>query len=287
MTTSLEIRLLGPFEALVGGRPAEVTGRKRHALLALLALRGGRVVPVEVLVDALWGAEVPVAPRNAVQHHVSRLRAALGADSIVAAPDGYALASAAVDALRFEELLAMARSAERAGDAGQAAELVARALATVAWAAAAGPAGQPLGRRGGRPPGGAADRCAGGAVRGGAGAGEAHRGGWPDPPGAGGASVPGAAVGPADAGPVSQRPPGGGAGDLRAGPAGAGRGAGGRAGAGAAAAAGGDPGPRPRPGQRPRGCGAAGPSAGAGDLVRGSPAGAGRGGRAGPAGTGW
>ena len=129
MSASLEIRLLGPFEGLVGGRPAEVTGPKRHALLALLALRGGRVVPVEVLVDALWGAEVPVAPRNAVQHHVSRLRAVLGADSIVAAPDGYALVGATVDALRFEELLARARSGVRAGDAGQAAELVARALA--------------------------------------------------------------------------------------------------------------------------------------------------------------
>jgi predicted ATPase/DNA-binding SARP family transcriptional activator len=129
MTASLEIRLLGPFEVLVGGRPAEVTGPKRHALLALLALRGGRVVPVEVLVDALWGAEVPAAPRNAVQHHVSRLRAALGADSIIATPDGYALAGATVDASRFEELLARARSAGRAGDAGQAAELVARALA--------------------------------------------------------------------------------------------------------------------------------------------------------------
>jgi DNA-binding SARP family transcriptional activator len=129
MTASLEIRLLGPFEVLVGGRPAEVTGPKRHALLALLALRGGRMVPVEVLVDAVWGEQVPTAPRNAVQHHVSRLRAALGADSIAAAPDGYALAGATVDALRFEELLARARSAVRAGDAGQAADLVARALA--------------------------------------------------------------------------------------------------------------------------------------------------------------
>jgi predicted ATPase/DNA-binding SARP family transcriptional activator len=129
MTELLEIQLLGPFEVFVGGCPAEVTGPKRHALLALLALRGGRMVPVEVLVDALWGAQVPSAPRNALQHHVSRLRAALGAESIAAAPDGYALAGATVDALRFEELLARARSAVRAGDAGQAAELVARALA--------------------------------------------------------------------------------------------------------------------------------------------------------------
>jgi len=129
MTDPLEIRLLGPFGVFVGGCPAEVTGPKRHTLLALLALRGGRMVPVEVLVDALWGAQVPAAPRNALQHHVSRLRAALGAESIAAAPDGYALAGATVDALRFEELLARARSVVRAGDAGQAAELVARALA--------------------------------------------------------------------------------------------------------------------------------------------------------------
>jgi predicted ATPase/DNA-binding SARP family transcriptional activator len=129
MTELLEIQLLGPFEVFVAGCPAEVTGPKRHALLALLALRGGRMVPVEVLVDALWGAQVPSAPRNALQHHVSRLRAALGAESIAAAPDGYALAGATVDALRFEELLSRARSAVRAGDAGQAAELVARALA--------------------------------------------------------------------------------------------------------------------------------------------------------------
>ncbi|HEX6577002.1 MAG TPA: AfsR/SARP family transcriptional regulator, partial [Jiangellaceae bacterium] len=129
MSSLLEIRLLGPFKVFVGGRPAEVAGPKRNALLALLALRSGRMVPVEVLVEALWGAEVPAAPRNAIQHHVSRLRAALGAESIAAAPDGYALAGATVDALRFEELLARARSAGRVGDAGQAAELVARALA--------------------------------------------------------------------------------------------------------------------------------------------------------------
>ena len=129
MTSSLEIQLLGPFKVFVGGRPAEVTGPKRRTLLALLALRGGRMVPVEVLADALWGEQVPAAPRNAVQHHVSRLRGALGAESIVAAPDGYALAGATVDALQFEQLLARVRSAGRAGEAGQAAELVARVLA--------------------------------------------------------------------------------------------------------------------------------------------------------------
>jgi predicted ATPase/DNA-binding SARP family transcriptional activator len=128
MTHPLEIRLLGPFEVLAGGRPANVSGGKRQGLLALLALRRGRVVGVDSLIDALWGNDLPAAPRNAVQHHVARLRAALGQDAIVASPDGYALTDATVDALRFEELLGEARSALRAGDAGAAADSVTFAL---------------------------------------------------------------------------------------------------------------------------------------------------------------
>jgi predicted ATPase/DNA-binding SARP family transcriptional activator len=128
MNLPLEIRLLGPIEVLVCGRPANVSGGKRQGLLAVLALRRGRVVGVDSLIDALWGDDLPAAPRNAVQHHVARLRAALGQETIVASPDGYELMDAAVDALRFEELLQDARSALRAGDAGAAAESVTIAL---------------------------------------------------------------------------------------------------------------------------------------------------------------
>ena len=128
MSQPLEIRLLGPFEVLAGGTPANVSGGKRQGLLALLALRRGRVVAVDALIDALWGDDLPAAPRNAVQHHVARLRAALDQETIVASPDGYALTDAAVDALQFEELLREARGALRAGDAGAAAEAVSSAL---------------------------------------------------------------------------------------------------------------------------------------------------------------
>jgi DNA-binding SARP family transcriptional activator len=107
----LEVRLLGPFEAVVGGQPVEVPGSKRQALVACLALRAGRVVPTDTLVEALWGSELPAAPRNAVQHHVTRLRRALGTDTIRLAADGYALEGAVVDAIEFEELLAAARAA--------------------------------------------------------------------------------------------------------------------------------------------------------------------------------
>jgi predicted ATPase/DNA-binding SARP family transcriptional activator len=128
MTYPIEIRLVGPFEVAVAGRPVDVSGSKQHGLLALLALRRGRVVGVNDLIDALWGEELPAAPRNALQHHVARLRAVLGQEAIVASDDGYALVEAAVDASRFEELLGEARVAMREGDAAAAAESIAVAL---------------------------------------------------------------------------------------------------------------------------------------------------------------
>jgi DNA-binding SARP family transcriptional activator len=57
----LDIRLLGPFEVVVGGQPANVSGGKRQSLLGLLALRCGRVVGVDSLVEALWADDLPAA----------------------------------------------------------------------------------------------------------------------------------------------------------------------------------------------------------------------------------
>ena len=128
MQDPLDIRLLGPFEVVADGTLADVGGSKRQALLAMLALRNGRVVGVDALVDGLWGEELPAAPRNALHHHVARLRAALGERSIVGSTDAYALKDARVDALRFEELLAEARGALRDGDVRSAADTVVSAL---------------------------------------------------------------------------------------------------------------------------------------------------------------
>ena len=75
------------------------------------------------------GEQLPAAPRNAIQHHVARLRAALGQESIVGSSDGYALGDASIDAARFEELLGEARDAMREGDARSAGECVELALA--------------------------------------------------------------------------------------------------------------------------------------------------------------
>src|SRR5581483_2373883 len=87
------------------------------------------------LVDGLWGEELPAAPRNALHHHIARLRAALGEGSIAGFPDGYALEDARVDSVRFEELLADTRAALRDGDLLSAADAVESALAL--WRGAA------------------------------------------------------------------------------------------------------------------------------------------------------
>ncbi len=129
MANSLEIRLLGPFEVFAERATADVGGAKRQALLAMLALRSGRMVEVDALIDGLWGEELPSAPRNAIHHHIARLRAALGEEAIVGSADGYALAPADVDAIRFEELLAETRAALRNLDISAAADAAAAALA--------------------------------------------------------------------------------------------------------------------------------------------------------------
>jgi len=125
----LEIRLLGAFHVTLDGRRAPCGGAKRDALLAILAMNRGRPVSMDALVEYLWSTDVPAAPRNAVHHHITRLRAALGQESILGSSNGYALGDATTDALVFEEMLVEARAALRDGDAREAADLAARSLA--------------------------------------------------------------------------------------------------------------------------------------------------------------
>jgi DNA-binding SARP family transcriptional activator/tetratricopeptide (TPR) repeat protein len=130
-----EIRVLGPFEVVVGGHQIDVGGPRPRALLAVLASAGGRPVSVPTLVDQLWSDREPPDAARTVRTYVSRLRRALrdgaGADELIATrPPGYALPleSDAVDAGRFERLAADGRRALREGKPGPAAERLAGAL---------------------------------------------------------------------------------------------------------------------------------------------------------------
>jgi predicted ATPase/DNA-binding SARP family transcriptional activator len=112
---------------LVDGRPAPVAGPRLRALLAMLLLDAGRVVPVERLIDGLYGEQPPAGAVNAVQSQVSRLRQALPVEHD---GSGYRLAvdPDEVDAHRFTRLAADGHRALAAGDREAAAALLREAL---------------------------------------------------------------------------------------------------------------------------------------------------------------
>ncbi|MEV6526745.1 BTAD domain-containing putative transcriptional regulator [Longispora sp. NPDC051575] len=124
--------ILGPVEArLADGTPVPVGGPRVRALLALLLLDAGRLVPTERLVDGLYGEHPPAGAANALQSQVSRLRRGLGgADLVEFHPAGYRLAvdPEDVDAHRFERLARDGQRALAAGDHAGAGALFQEAL---------------------------------------------------------------------------------------------------------------------------------------------------------------
>ncbi|MGK8522110.1 BTAD domain-containing putative transcriptional regulator [Nocardia asteroides] len=109
----MQIGILGPFEMRANdGVPADVPGARLRGLLIALALEPGRAVPKATLIDWIWGEHPPSDAANALQQLVSRLRKVLPEGLIEGQPDGYRLnvAPDAVDAVRFERLVARAHS---------------------------------------------------------------------------------------------------------------------------------------------------------------------------------
>ena len=91
---ALRIEVLGPLRLLVDGRPVEIRGERRTAVVAVLALAGGRVVPFDALIDSVWGEEgSPDGARQALHSLLSRLRTQLGAhaDRLERHGNGYRL----------------------------------------------------------------------------------------------------------------------------------------------------------------------------------------------------
>lgn len=64
----MEVRILGPVEPSVPPKPAQI--------LAVLAVECGKIVPVERLIDLIWGEEPPPQARKSLQVHISSLRRA-------------------------------------------------------------------------------------------------------------------------------------------------------------------------------------------------------------------
>ncbi|HVU78002.1 MAG TPA: BTAD domain-containing putative transcriptional regulator [Gaiellaceae bacterium] len=136
MGETLEIRVLGPVEALVGGEQRALGGTRQRSLLALLLVRG-TAVSSELLAEDLWQGAPPAGAGTTLRSYVSRLRTALAADFVRGERGSYALATdeVALDAARFEALLSEGRQALARGAAGLAADRLGAALSL--WRGAA------------------------------------------------------------------------------------------------------------------------------------------------------
>lgn len=126
----MRVGLLGPLEVYEGDHRIHVGSVRQRAALALLALDAGRVVSADRLIDGLWGDNAPAGAPNALQHHISRLRKAVG-QSLVTRGPGYLLdvEHDDVDALRFARLAREGRVALRARDMSMVAVTLRDALA--------------------------------------------------------------------------------------------------------------------------------------------------------------
>ncbi|MFI8185218.1 BTAD domain-containing putative transcriptional regulator [Actinacidiphila glaucinigra] len=126
---AVEFGLLGTIEARVDGRLVDVGHIRQRSVLAALLTDATRTVPVDELVDRVWGDRVPQRGKETLYGYMSRLRRALrpaGEVRIVRRPGGYVLEvdPATVDMHRFRGLVAQARTA---GDE-QAAAMMRQAL---------------------------------------------------------------------------------------------------------------------------------------------------------------
>ena len=83
--------MLGPIEVRSGNETIEVGRGKQRALLAVLALNAGRIVPAERLIDELWGEDPPATATTALQVYVSKLRKSLGENAIETRDPGYVM----------------------------------------------------------------------------------------------------------------------------------------------------------------------------------------------------
>jgi DNA-binding SARP family transcriptional activator/nucleoside-triphosphatase THEP1 len=130
--------IIGPLEVRGPDGPIDLGTPKQRALLALLVLDANRVVPLDRLVDQLWGGEPPSRAEGAVHAYVSHLRRILEPDRparaaptvLLSRSPGYLLACEPgdVDAHVFERLAAEGRRLLDSGQPAEAADRLGEAL---------------------------------------------------------------------------------------------------------------------------------------------------------------
>src|SRR5262245_32589702 len=122
----MQWRALGPVEAVVAGRLADLGPPRQRALFGLLLSRVDRPVAVDAVVEELWSGDPPPAAMTSIRAYVSNLRRVLEPGRPPRAPatvlctraPGYLLDSRGVDfdVHRFTEHAASGREALSRGD---------------------------------------------------------------------------------------------------------------------------------------------------------------------------
>jgi DNA-binding SARP family transcriptional activator len=121
----MELRILGSIELWTGSALADIGPARQRSILGALLVDPERPVPLESLVDRVWGDRPPAGVRNVVHTYITRLRRALALASaglpepigLVRSPSGYLVSMdlGAVDLVRFRRLLKNAQH-ETLGD---------------------------------------------------------------------------------------------------------------------------------------------------------------------------
>ncbi|HZC27034.1 MAG TPA: winged helix-turn-helix domain-containing protein, partial [Actinopolymorphaceae bacterium] len=96
MSEELSYSVLGPLEVSRGARSLPIRAGKQRILLAALLVSANRLVPVDELVERLWGQRPPATARATLATYVMRLRRVLagpgqplGDGPIRTRPEGY------------------------------------------------------------------------------------------------------------------------------------------------------------------------------------------------------
>ncbi|MFF0478769.1 BTAD domain-containing putative transcriptional regulator [Streptomyces sp. NPDC004284] len=118
----MELRILGSIELWTGSALADLGPARQRSILGVLLVDPERPVPLESLVDRVWGDRPPAGVRNVVHTYITRLRRALARASadlpepigLLRTPAGYQVSAdpGTVDLVRFRRLL---KSAQQEG----------------------------------------------------------------------------------------------------------------------------------------------------------------------------
>lgn len=130
----MQFGILGSLEARTGNVPCLLGPFKQRVVLALLLCSANRIVPVDLLADALWGDDLPRTAYKNLQVYISTLRRLLfagdGMTRLTYRIRGYQmqLSSDELDSLTFEDMTHEGRQALRGGAVAAAARTLETAL---------------------------------------------------------------------------------------------------------------------------------------------------------------